>query len=1492
RQALPAPVYATDPDRTRAPRTPQEEVLCGLFAEVLNVPHVAPEDSFFDLGGHSLLATRLISRIRTVLGVELPIRALFETPTPAGLAPRVGVARGARAALTAVPQRPDVLPLSYAQQRLWFLHKLEGPSATYNIPLALRLTGEVDRAALRQALAAVVARHEALRTVFPEADGKPRQHILSPSQAEVPWDVRELSEQELPEALAGAARHGFDLGRDVPLRAWLFVISPTESVVMLLLHHIAGDGWSLGPLMRDLMSAYAAGDTKPPAPALSVQYADYTLWQRELLGDQADPDSLFARQLGYWTRQLAGLPDQLTLPTDRRRPETASYEGAHTWLRLDAGLHEAVVRLARRTGATVFMVLQAAMAALLTRLGAGTDIPFGSSIAGRTDEALDDLVGFFVNTLVLRTDTSGDPTFTELIGRVRETDLAAYAHQDVPFEYLVEVLNPQRTTAYHPLYQVMFTQQNAPGAAFALPGIEAVTEPVGAGVSRVDLSVNLAEHHDADGRPDGITGLVEYSTALFDRPTVDGLMARWALLLGRLAADPERSIGDVDVLLDADERERLLSGFSASADTSSAAASSASVSAPSSFASAPAPSDADTTLAQLFERRARSTPTATAMVADGRELSYRDVNERANRIAHWLIERGVAPEQRVALSLPRSAELVTAVLAVLKAGGAYVPVDPEYPAERIAFMLEDSAPLLVLDGEALGRDFSAYPATDPSADPEAGPETAALPSNAAFVIYTSGSTGQPKGVEVSHSGIACLAAAQAERLQVDGTSRMLQFSSPSFDASVWEMVMAAASGAVLVVPEPGRLAGQALLDVLHDQRITHVTLPPSVLATITVDDPGTALPGLRTLVVAGEAIAPEQVRRWSAGRRMINAYGPTESTVCVSMSAPLTGSDTPIGRPVPGTRVYVLDDRLRPVPAGVAGELYVAGAGLARGYVNRSGPTAQRFVADPFRGDGSRMLRTGDVVRWTGAGELEFVGRADDQVKVRGFRIEPGEIEAVLRKHPGVTEAVVVVREDDPGDKRLVAYAVTGNDVPQTTLRDFLQERLPEYMVPAAVVRIDELPLTANGKLDRGALPAPHYAGSGRAPRTPQEEVLCGLFAEVLGLPRVGVDDGFFDLGGHSLLATRLISRIRKVLSVEFPVRKLFDFPTVAGLAQWLNGTDGARSGPAPMERPDVLPLSYAQQRLWFLHKLEGPSATYNMPLALRLTGRVDGEALRQALTDVVARHESLRTVFPDAAGQPQQRILAPEEAELRWEVRHVGEEELPAALAQAARHGFDLGTELPVRGWLFVTGPTECVVLLLMHHIAGDGWSMGPLARDLVGAYAARRYGDAPTWAPLPVQYADYTLWQRALLGDGTDPDSLFARQLDYWQQQLAGLPEQLPLLTDRPRPPVMSYEGGATWFTLDAGTHGDIVRLARRSGVTVFMVLQAALAGLFTRLGMGTDIALGSPIAGRTDEALDDLVGFFVNTLVLRTDTSGDPTFTDLVGRVREASLAAYAH
>ena len=1508
RAALPVPEVRTAV-AGRPPRTPRQEILCGLFAEVLGLDEVGVDDDFFALGGHSLLATQLVSRARSVLGTELRLRTLFDHPTVASLDAALDETSGERIPpLRRSPERTRV-PLSHAQQRLWLLYQLDGPAPTHNIRLALRLRGPLDVAALEAALHDVVGRHETLRTVIAEDEQGPFQRVLVDARPAL--ELVQTEADLLAERLSQAARHPFALDAEIPVRAWLFRCSDTDHTLLLTIHHIAFDGWSMRPLALDLADAYVArrASTAPDWSEPSIRYSDYTLWQREILGDERDEDSVLADQLAYWKTALAGLPEELRLPADRSRSVTGERHGARLEFTIPKRLRTRIAESARAHRVTEFMVVQAALAALLTRLGAGTDIPIGSPVSCRNDEAVEEIVGSFVNTLVLRVDTSGAPTFAELLARVREVDLAAYANQDVPFELLVEELNPARSVSRHPLFQVMLAFNNtdrrdAMAALSERTGLDVSVAVADLGTTDYDLFFTFVPRH-GEGTGSGFDGVVEYRTDLFDEATVASLVERLLRLLDTVTAQPGTRIPELDVLV---ERERAALPVE------------------------PLPRlGTPTTLPALFEERVAHSPDAVAVVAGEVELTYAELDTRANRLARVLLDHGAGPERFVALALPRTELLVIGLLAVLKTGAAYLPLDPVHPPQRLAHIVRDAAPVaLVATTETVTRLVGLLSEEDvllldepevrdrivatPGHPLDDERSTPLLPAHPAYAIYTSGSTGAPKGVVVTHENVTRLFDAAAELFDFGPSDVWSLFHSSAFDFSVWELWGALLHGGrVVVVPFDVSRSPEEFLRLLTTHGVTVLNQTPSAfyqLLQALVDQQVEFAP--RYVIFGGEALDPTRLAPWfrhgSPDTVLVNMYGITETTVHVTFrrldEETTRRRSSPIGTTLADLGGYVLDEHLRPVPTGVAGELYVSGAGLARGYLGRAGLTATRFVANPFSPSGQRLYRTGDLVKSTVDGQLEYLGRADRQVQVRGFRIELGEIEARLAEHTSVAQAAVVARENTPTDVRLVAYlvSVSGACPSAAELRAHLAARLPDYMLPSAYVELDRLPLTVNGKLDTTALPAPDHSlaatGTYRAPRDAREQVLCDLFAEVVGVARVGIDDDFFALGGHSLLAVRLIRRIRETLGVRPDARSLFLTPTVAGLATVLAELDPDRPAvpelTAVVPRPERVPLSFAQRRLWFLHQLEGPSATYNLPIAVRLSGSLDVPALREALRDVVVRHESLRTVFtqdgPDA--EPVARVLAPGDLEPELCVAETTAERLPERVREAARYTFDIAAELPIRGWLWTLGPDEHVLVLLFHHIAVDGASMGPLSRDLAAAYRARLAGTEPTLPALPVQYADYTMWQRRFLGEEHDEDSVLATQLAYWRQALAGLPEELRLPTDRPRPAVADYRGRKVHVMVPGSVHAGLTELAARHGATVFMAVQAALAGLLTKLGAGTDVPIGSPVAGRGADELSDLVGFFVNTLVLRTDVSGDPTFADLLARVREVDLAAYAN
>ncbi|GFH38514.1 non-ribosomal peptide synthetase [Streptomyces pacificus] len=1482
-RALPVPDFGgTGPGR--APRTPREEVLCALFAEVLGLPEgsVGIDSDFFELGGHSLLATRLVGRARTALDAELAIRDLFEAPTAAELVERASRPGGpARPALTA-GERPEELPLSHAQRRLWVVQQLDRASAAYNFPLVMRLRGALDVEAWTTALADVTARHEALRTVFAERDGQAFQRVLPAWQARPAVGLVRATEDEVPGIVDAETGRTFDLAAELPLRATIVEVAPDDHVVILLLHHITTDEWSDRPFLRDLGTAYearlshgSAPDWEPPA----VQYADYVLWQQRLLGDPGDAGSLAARQLDYWQSALAGAPEELELPTDRPRPARPAFSGAELDIDFGADVHDGLKRLARKTGASMFMVVHAAVAALLHRMGAGTDIPLGSPIAGRGDEALEDLVGFFVNTLVLRTDLSGDPSFTELLTRVRETGLAAFSHADVPFEAVVEKLNPTRSLSRNPLFQVMVGYHARTGDTFAPGGLRVEYVPFRIRSAKFDLVFSFTEHTDADGAAGSLVCRLEFATELFDHETAEWIGDRLRALVAALAAAPERPVSQAEILT-ADERHLVLETFNG----------------------APRPVDEET-LPAMFARRLAERPRAVAVVDRSRSVTYRELDERSDRVARLLAVRGVGRESVVGVAVPRSADMVATVLAVLKLGAAFLPLDLAHPADRLRYIIEDSGAALVVGTESVAGKIPDVTGArvllldEPSvaAEPDGPPQTAVGGGpigldQAAYVIYTSGSTGRPKGVVVPHEGIASLVATAVDRMGLQPDSRVLQFASIGFDVFAFELSMALCHGGRLVlITDEARVAGPALSDFLADQRITHMILPPSLVSAL---PPGCELPEGATVLVGTETVPPDLFERFGATVNLICAYGLTEATVNSTLWAAREhggrpGGRVPIGRPDPNTRCYVLDDRLRPVPPGVVGELFVSGRGLARGYLGKAGLTSERFVADPYGPPGSRMYRTGDRARWCADGNLDFLGRVDTQVKIRGIRIELGEIEAALAAHPSVAQAAVLPDRD--GDiVRLIGYAAPerGEPDPQE-LRAHMAGLLPAYMVPALVVALDgPLPLTPNGKLDRKALPAPDWsamAGDAR-PATETQARLAALFREILKLDTVGVHDNFFALGGHSMASMRLLGRIRAEFGVELSIRDVFDALTVAALAGKLEGAAAARPA-RPALRPSEgagggpLPAAPVQRRQWESHR-RAPG--FDHALVLRAPdGGLDAAALTAALADVVARHEPLRTAFTECDGTLHQRpVEAPALARDRCA-------DLDSRLAELARLHPDPEREAPLRATLLTDPAGHQALLVTSVYLAVDEWSVVPLLRDLTTAYAARRDGRAPGWEPLPVTYADYTRWAHGALGDLADPESRGGRQLAYWRRTLQDAPVELALPTDGPSR--AAEGGGCVGFVLDEQLHAAVGELARETGTSMFMVLHSALAALLTAHGAGTDLPIATMVAGRGDDQLADLVGCFLNTVVLRTDTAGDPAFTELLTRVRETTLSA---
>jgi amino acid adenylation domain-containing protein len=1510
RNALPEPEWGAVDERAEfiAPRNDIERAVTKAWESVLGINPVGALDNFFELGGHSLMAIRVVSKLRAEPGVELPLRSLFEHRTVESLAAHIETMRKGELPQEILPPIEPAqersssanIPASFAQQRLWFLDQLSPGSAAYNIPEGYRLTGSLNIGALEFALGEIVRRHEAVRTVFGYENEHPVQ-IIRPVPEHGSWnlEIEDISSQDKTARQTATARIAreeafapFDLQRGPLMRTRLLKLGAEEHVLLLTIHHIVSDGWSMGVLARELAALYDAGVRGLPnplnaLPALPVQYTDFAQWQRKRLAG-----ARLAKQIEYWKSELAAMPAALEIPASRPPTIQRSRVAREYRFAFPAALTQQLHGLSRECGATLFMTLLAAFETLLHRLTAREDFIIGTALAGRNNAETEGLIGFFVNTLPVRARMAGALTFQQHLASVREGVLGMLAHQDLPFERLVEEINPGRNATDSPLFSIMFTMDDGLDATTELHGLKTSRLPAGETVAKFDLTLTMAE---IDGR---IEGWFVYDTDKLCEADAARMAGQLERLAESAAANPASRLATLP-FISAGERQLLCEWNATTSEF-----------------------PVHRTVNALFAEQAAQNADAIAIRSGEASMSYRELDRRANGLAARLRELGCVDGSRVVVCMERSQSFIVAMLAVLKAGGAYVPIEPPAPAERLAMILEDASASMIVTEKRHAHTFAQSPAhqvliidEETIADASAPPPTSTNGESAAYIIYTSGSTGRPKGSIIPHRAISRLVL-NTDYVQLRPDDVIAQAATCEFDAATFEIWGALLNGArVAIVEKPALLSAHSLAARIEREGITTLFLTTALFNHLVLENPS-VFRRLRHVLFGGEACDPARVRPVLAANppeRLLHVYGPTETTTFATWhhvtDVPEAAATIPIGRPIANTLAYIIDESGEPVGVGVAGEIAIGGPGVALGYLNRPELTAEKFVEHRL---GGRFYKTGDLARWNANGAIEFIGRVDFQLKIRGYRIEPGEIEAVLRDLSQVRESLVLGREDSTGEKRLVAYFVAdGNALDATAVRVYLRAKLPEFMVPTAFVRLDAMPLTPNGKVDRNALPAPDWSAAalGRpeyiAPRNDVERAVCKSWEAVLRVEAVGALDNFFDLGGHSLLAIRVVSRLREELRIDLPLRALFENQSVESLASYiemLHSESGAATALPGIERalPDrsaggKAPLSFAQQRLWFLDQLTPGSSAYNIPEGFRLNGRLDSVALESALAEIVRRHESLRTVFAYESESPVQIIHgAAEQGGWKLAIEDLSPLAEPAkqdAIKRIAREEafalFDLQVGPLMRTRLLRLDGEEHVLLLTIHHIVADGWSMGVMARELSALYGAFSRGADNPLDPLPVQYPDFAMWQRQSL-----TGARLQTQLEYWKTQLAGDLAPLALPTDFPRPEDLSDRAGESSLVLSTELSARLKSLCQEQRVTLFMLLLAAFDVLLHRLSGNDDILIGSPAAGRNRVEIEGLIGFFVNTLVLRTNLAGDPTFRELLGRVREVTLGAFEH
>lgn len=1493
-------LLAMDSDILRV--TAITQYLMALAADVARLPLAAikADQALLSLGLDSLQITQLQTRIGEQVGLSIALPELFEADNIDALSNTLLQALHSPSA--AIPQllpvsHDVVLPLSYAQQRQWFLNQVDLNSAQYNLPAALKLRGRLDIAAIQRTLDEVVRRHEVLRTVYEAVDGVAFQRILPNVSVPVVLEdvssmLPELRDEKTQLLISEESRRIFDLTHAPLLRAMIIKTAVEEHILLINVHHIAADGWSFGILIRELSAIYAAFAFGRPAPlpALTIQYADYAHWQRNL------PTDVYAEQLNWWKQQLANVP-VLDLPLDKARPPKQTFRGDNLEFEISSADVRGLKDISRVNQVTLFVTLMSVFKTLLFRYTHSEDVCVGTAIANRRHSELEKLIGFFVNSLALRSDISGNPSFVELLKRVHAVSQHAFAHQDAPFEQVVDALGVARDQSYSPVFQVMFVLQNSPlSREFTMPGLSVEMASASTLTSKFDLTLFCWEENGA------IKATLEYASDLFNRSTVMQMVEHFRNLIRSVIVDSSVAISDLQMLTASELKQ--FSDWNTNA----------------------LPFSQTATMHSLFEQQVQKTPHATALVFENERLSYAELNARANQLAHYLIELGVHNESFVGVCYPRTSEMVVGMLAILKAGGAYVPLDPAYPSDRVAYMLSDSQAPVVLTHSSIRNNMECLAnATERhviSLDVDQAkllnfscenPNRAVKQRQVSYAIYTSGSTGLPKGVAIEHRSVVAFIAWAASVFAPEDWMGVAAATSICFDLSVYEIFATLALGGKIILTENAL----AIPDAPAKDEITLINTVPSAIAALEREK---KIPqSVRIINLAGEALAQSLVEKLyavSTLEKVYDLYGPSEDTTYSTFVLRKQGAKPSIGKPINNTYAYVLNPYGAMCPRGVPGELLLGGDGLARGYLHRPEMTAEKFIRDPFSNDeAARLYRTGDLVRFYPDGNLEYLGRIDHQVKVRGFRIELGEIEACIKTAPGICEALVMTRDDAFGNKQVVAYlvATSARVKAVNAVRTVLQERLPEYMMPAAFVLMDAFPLTPNGKVDRKALPAPEetdfvVSSEFMEARNATEKAVASIWKTVLKRNLIGVNDSFFELGGHSLLATQVLSRIRDQFGVELTVRDFFANPSVAGLSEKIGATENKTAQLPPIEKVDrtqELPLSYAQQRMWFLSQFETGDATYsvsisyNMPAVLRIRGQFNVEAMREAFQELVRRHEILRTTFVIDDGSATQfirdqakwfldvRDLSSLPAdELEPEVKKLAIDEVGRAFDLVLAHELKTRRTRLLRTRVLKLADDHHILLLTMHHIVSDGWSMWVLVKEIAALYAAFVKGEPSPLAELPIQYADYAAWQRQLM-----QGELLERQLNYWKEKLRDVPV-LELPTDRPRPPIQTFSGDIIEVRIPADLTRSLNEISRNSGATLFMTLMASFSFLLGRYSGQEDVCIGTPIANRTRPELENMIGCFVNSIAVRTDLSNNPTFTELLAQVKETTLHAYAN